>query len=287
MTGAPTDLCAAGGIPRSADPAPAPRDRHGRATHPAFVPFASWWSPRADSPLPVLDQLNRWARQAVLALPDGRPLSFVAAPAAAMSALDYERRIAAHGEIVTRPDSLHDVCNALAWLRFPRTKAALNAMHVAGSRTDSGNRRDRSRDAATLLDESGMLAACADASLVELWKARRWRDAFWDRRHDVVASLRAVAMGHGLLAKLVAPFPAITAKVLVLPLSAAALPSEPAALTAALDAAAAALLAGRGATFAPTDMLPLPVAALPGWDCGERGARLFDDAAVFRPLVLR
>jgi len=284
---AATELLAGGGVPRSVDPAPAQPDGRGRAPHPAFAPFAPWWSPRVDTPLPGLDQLNRWAREAVLALPDGRPLTFVAAPAAALSALDYERRIAAHGEILTRKDNRHDLCNALVWLRFPRTKAALTAMHVAGPRTDTGNRRDRSRDAATLLDESGMLVACADAGLVGLWKARRWRDAFRDRRHDVVASLRAVAMGHGLLEKLIAPFPAITAKVLVLPLSAATLPEETSALAATLDAAAAAEIAARGAAFAPSDLLPLPVAALPGWDCEGRGASLFDDAAVFRPLVLR
>jgi Protein of unknown function (DUF3025) len=257
------------------------------AMHPAFVPFAPRWTPRAASRFPDLDRLNLWARAAALALPDGRPLSFVAAPAARPSAQDYERRIAERGEILTRPDNLHDACNALVWLAFPRTKAALTAIHVAAPRAGSGNRRDRSRDAATLLDESGMLVACADTSLVGLWTAHRWREAFRDRRDDVVASMRAVAIGHGLLAKLVAPFPAITAKVLVLPLAPAALPEGTAALVAALDAAAAAEVGARGAALAPADLLPLPVAALPGWDCEGRGAELFDDAAVFRPRMLR
>jgi hypothetical protein len=255
--------------------------------HPAFAPFATWWSPRGGSALPDLDRLNRWARAGALALPGGRALSFAAAPAAKLSARDYERRIAERGEILTRPDNLHDVCNALVWLAFPRTKAALTAIHVAAPRAGSGNPRDRSRDAATLLDESGMLVACADASLVGLWTAHRWRDAFWDRRDDIVASMRAVALGHGLLAKLVAPFRAVTAKVLVLPLAAAALPEDSAALVAMLDAAAAAEVGARGAALAPADLLPLPVAALPGWDCEGCGARLFDDAAVFRPRVLR
>lgn len=255
--------------------------------HPAFAPYARWHSPSPASALPGLAALNRWARAAVLALPDGRPLAFVAPPAVPLSALEYERRIAATGEIATRADNRHDACNALAWLGLPRTKAALNAIHVAAPQAASGNRRDRSRDAATLLDESGMLAACADASLVGLWKAHRWREAFLDRRDDVRASLRVVAIGHGLLAKLFAPFRAITAKVLVLPLPAAALPEDPAALAAVLDAAAAAALGARGAAFAPADLLPLPVAALPGWDLEGRGAALFEDTAVFRPRVLR
>jgi len=46
---------------------------------------------------------------------------------------------------------------------------------------------------------------------------------------------------------------------------------------------AATRLAELGAAFSPADLLPLPVAALPGWDVEGLGARLFDDASVFRP----
>jgi len=73
----------------------------------------------------------------------------------------------------------------------------------------------------------------------------------------------------------------------VLPLDGPALPLEPVQLAAALDAAAAATISARGVAFAPEDLLPLPVAALPGWDVEASGARLFDDAAVFRSRMLR
>ncbi len=257
------------------------------ARHPAFAPFAAWWAPSPNVALPGVASLNRWARDAALTLPGGVPLTFADAPPAPSSALDYERRIATTGHVALRRDNLHDTCNALVWLRYPQTKAALNAMHVASPRPEPGHGRARQRDAATLLDESGMLVACADANLVGLWKARRWRDAFWARRGDVAARMCAVVVGHGLLAKLVAPFRAITAKALVLDLDAAALPAEWSGVAAALDAAAAAALRARGTAFAPEDLVPLPVAALPGWDVEGLGARLFDDAAVFRRSVLR
>jgi hypothetical protein len=183
-----------------------------------------------------------------------------------------------------RPGNLHDACNALAWLAFPATKAALNAIHAAARAVDTGNGRDRRRDAATLLDESGMIVACADAELLELWRTHQWRAAFWDRRAAVADRMRAVVIGHGLLAKLVAPFRGITARALVLALDGAASPADPALLAAALDASAAATI---GAAFAPEDLLALPVAALPGWDMEASGARLFDDTAVFRPRMLR
>ncbi len=102
--------------------------------HPAFAPFARWLQRCPEGALPGHRMLNTWAREASLALPDGRPLSFVEPPPRRLSALAYETRIAERAEIVTRAGSLHDFCNALAWLLFPRAKATLNAMHVDASR---------------------------------------------------------------------------------------------------------------------------------------------------------
>jgi hypothetical protein len=132
-----------------------------------------------------------------------------------------------------------------------------------------------------------MIVACADAELVELWRTHQWRAAFWDRRVAVADRMRAVVIGHGLLAKLVAPFRGITARVLVLPLDGAALPANPALVGAALDADAAATINARGVACAPEHLLALPVAALPGWDMEASDGRLFDDTAVFRPRMLR
>ena len=263
--------------------APAP----GALVHPAFAPYARWWVPRRGAAPPAPVELDGWARAANLTLPGGPPVTFRTAPSSTTPALAYERRIATTGEVATRPGSLHDACNALVWLAFPRTKAALNAIHAAATVIDTGNGRDRPRDAATLLDESGMIVACADADLLELWRTHQWRAAFWDRRGAVAERMRAVVIGHGLLAKLVAPFRGITAKVLVLALDGAALPADPALVAAVLDAAAAAAIDANRLAFAPADLLALPVAALPGWDMEASGARLFDDAAVFRPRMLR
>ena len=232
--------------------------------------------------LPDHALLNAWAREISLALPDGRALTFVESASRRMSALAYETRISERAEIVTRAGSLHDVCNALAWLRFPRTKSALNAIHVNAQRGMPAF-RGSARDAATLLDESGLLVACADAVLIERWRAHAWRDAFWDRREAGAIALRAVVIGHGMLAKCVAPFRAITGRALVLPLSVVTLPADPCALAAALDSAAVAHLASGRPNFTARLLLPLPIAALPGWDPEHLGRELFDDVAVFRP----
>ena len=225
-------------------------------------------------------------------------------------ALDWERAIAATACVRLREGSWHDAFNALAWLAFPRTKAALNAVHVAACAAGgeaagtprvgaaaiprAGRRAAATRGAApatraTLLDESGVVVACADGDLVGAWREHRWRDAFGDAAR-VGASLAAWVVGHGVLDKLRAPFPGLTAKALVLPVAPAALPREPEARRADLDRRAAAWIVARGAAFAPDDLLPLPLAALPAlaWQFPvdlplSADPRRFDDVAVFRP----
>ena len=248
--------------------------------HPGLAPYARWLG--ADR-CPGLSALNGFARDCALALPDGRPLAFVAARGG-LRALDYERAIAGRGEIATREGNLHDAFNALAWLCFPRTKAALNAVHVQSAAAETANARDRARDAATLLDESGLLLGCADSRLAALLRERAWRELFWMRRDEVVRGMRPLVLGHGLAEKLESPYRALTAHVLLLDLPLAHVAAAGSA-DGVLDVIAAALIAAPG--FGPDRLTPLPVAALPGWDAEGLGESLFDDLSVFRAPVLR
>jgi hypothetical protein len=259
---------------------PAPRQPE---KHPAFAPFSRWLRADSFASPPSFAELDATACAAGLCRADGLPLRFVAASTRRESALDYERRVATRGEIAVRTGSLHDFCNALAWLVFPRTKAALNAIHVAAPPAFAGSTRSRPRDAATLLDESGMLVACAEPTLLRQWDARNWRAAFGELCATSATPLRAVVVGHGLLAKCARPYPALTAHALVLPMSASRLPRAPEAFAAALDAAAAQWIAGAGAGWSPASLRPLPLVALPGWADTASGTLRFDDVSVFRP----
>ena len=157
-------------------------------------------------------------------------------------------------------------------------------MHVQSGGAGTANARGRARDAATLLDESGLLLGCADAGLAALLRDRAWRELFCSRRADVVRGMFPRVLGHGLAAKLLFPYRALTAHVLVLDVATAtAQVNEDAG--DALDAMAAAAIATPG--FGPDRLTPLPIAALPGWDAEDLGESLFDDLSVFRPPVLR
>ncbi|MEZ4360675.1 MAG: DUF3025 domain-containing protein [Kofleriaceae bacterium] len=75
----------------------------------------------------------------------------------------YEQRIAATGEIPTRPGDLHDAFNALAWAAFPAAKLALTTRIAALQRARLGadgrqpGARDREHDRLALLDEGGLI----------------------------------------------------------------------------------------------------------------------------------
>ena len=243
--------------------------------HAAYAPYARWLARDGSPPLDVAT-LEAYALNA--AADAGLDAAIAVRFAVArerLGALAYERQVAASRVVPLREGSPHDAWNALAWLRFPRTKMALNALHVTEADARTANRRNLWRDRATLIDESGLLVACDDASLLAHWSRHEWLAAF-SRGSDADADRRrigACAIGHGLLTKLAAPYRALTAHAMVLPLAANA-------SLATVDCAAARLIDARDFTIRP-----IPVAALPGWDSEALGDALFDDRWVFRPLV--
>jgi hypothetical protein len=107
-----------------------------------------------------LGALNSLAEETHIRTESGRPVRFVTP---APSDPYYEIRVFESGCVQTRPDSRHDLFNALAWLAFPSTKARINALHATHMRAESG-RRGRFRDLLTIFDEGGAIVQCADSS---------------------------------------------------------------------------------------------------------------------------
>lgn len=75
----------------------------------------------------------------------------------------YELFISQNAKIPTR-DNLHDWFNACIWSVFQKSKAILNHHHLLHlDKNESGNKRNRVRDAITVFDENGIvLAICND-----------------------------------------------------------------------------------------------------------------------------
>lgn len=210
---------------------------------------------------PSLERLNALSDEISLKTESGKPVRFVPPSAAGPY---YEVQVFETGRVQTRPDNLHDLFNALAWLAFPRTKARINALHAAEMPRERG-RRGRRRDLLTIFDEGGAIVACADEELVGLLRAFRWKELFWTQRGRVRAAMRCIVFGHAVMEQALQPRPGITCKALFIP------GGDP-------DEAAARRLPELAS---PRDLAPLPVFGLPGW-CAQ-DERFYEDQRYFRP----
>lgn len=220
-----------------------------------------------------------------LATGNGRPLRFVLPGG---STLGYEERAWLRGEVEMRADNWHDACNALVWLTFPRTKAALNRKHyltMTERRALGCKDRGRLRDSLTQFDECGLVVACADMSLWAGIRAHRWRAVFAERRAEVGESMRFFLFGHASHDALRAPFVGLTAKALCFEVDAAWLAQPAAEQLAATDAWLAACIDAAGEDFGRT-LQPIPLLGIPGVTAESEEPAYYADTRQFRPKRL-
>jgi len=256
-----------------------------RLAAPIFAPLASALARLPAGRWPTAEELSAAAEG--IATGGGRPLRFVA-PARIRSRerIPYELKIARTGEVETRPESWHDLFNALAWIAFPRTKARLNAEHAAilargGER--EARRRGPERDALTLFDESGVLVACASPELARLAAGHEWKALFWTRRAELAARMEFLAFGHALHEQALDPFPGLVARAVFVAVDEGHFALPRAARVDRVDALAAAHFASRANFASPRAMPPLPILGIPGWHPDNAREAYYDDASHFRP----
>lgn len=222
-----------------------------------------------DRGAPGLSELTSLARRLGCVNANGKPLRFVAAKAP-LSACEYESRILESGCVPTRTDNWHDAMNALVWLRFPRIKSAINAGHVAALASETGTTRGPRRDALTLLDESGVVVTSRNPALMRLLIDRKWHELFWIERAQVVDAMRFIVIGHALLEKALAPYPAMTGKCLLL--NSDRIDLEDSSIAEAMTGIAS-----------PRQLPPLPIQGVPGWAAANAQADYYANREIFRP----
>jgi hypothetical protein len=232
-----------------------------------FDAVRPWYERLAET---SLAGLNALAEQAGLRTASGRALRFV--PPAAADPY-YEIKVFETGCVQTRPESLHDLFNALAWLAFPRTKARINALHAAEIPREQG-RRGRLRDLLTILDEGGALV-CAPPALAALARDFRWKELFWERRDETLRSMKVHVLGHATLEQALQPREGITCKVVFA--------AEEANTGVDPDSHVEAWLRALPPRATPRDMPPLPIFGYPGWLAASASADFYDDQRYFRP----
>jgi hypothetical protein len=202
----------------------------------------------------------------------------------------HEARTFLAGELQLRERSWHDLFNLLAWLAFPRAKAALNSRHYSAleaQRAAGAVNRGPAQDALTLFDEGGVIVAADDDKLLACLREWRWKELFWSDRARLQARTRFIIFGHALYEKALSPFTGITGRGIVLKtepeLLAAPLPEQ----IAGLDTRIAAHLSDPGRLRATRELAVVPVLGVPGWCADNESEAFYDNLDYFRPGRLR
>lgn len=218
----------------------------------------------------------------------GKPLRAVAQSAARARSFEqrYEARLYLAGEVAIRPRNWHDLFNALVWLAFPQSKAAINARHyhalLACEQAGVVN-RGPTQDALTLFDEGGVIVASSAPDLLDALRAFEWKRLFWRERERLLKHTRWMLFGHAIYEKALAPFVGITGRALLFDVDVAfhALPF--ATQLERLDARAAALIADAAVLNSTRELAPAPVLGVPGWWPANRDEAFYDNTDYFRP----
>jgi hypothetical protein len=212
----------------------------------------------------------------------GRPVTFVASRE--IPAVRYEEHIFRTGEVSTRENNWHDLFNALVWARFPRLKAAINALHFQQIHCRQDSRRGALRDALTLFDECGVVVISSNEVALGALAQRDWQRAFRQQAELWGHDIQVVICGHALLEKFLLPYKALTAHALLLRLDARDAAAAWRELPLWLDRQmAASLLAGRWLR-STADLSPLPLMGIPGWwRQSQQDEPFYADRGVFRP----
>ncbi|HYQ41295.1 MAG TPA: DUF3025 domain-containing protein [Polyangiaceae bacterium] len=244
--------------------------------HPAFAVI----DPRVRSRLLALDHFPEPDELRKLA--DGLPNSttpwfdFIAQDRTQLrESGSFDRLLAQTGAVPTRVHSFHDLLGALIWLHFPTLKTAIHRAQLAGDPVQRGPREN----AATHLDESGVLVLSAEPTIFEAFSALRWVEVFWERRSELLRTTRFLVFGHGLLDALREPHPRLMGKALFGHIARERLALDISEFRPFVDAA----LARHLSEFLsePALLAPLPVLGVPGWSTNQSRA-YYEDERYFR-----
>ncbi|HEX2671491.1 MAG TPA: DUF3025 domain-containing protein [Polyangiaceae bacterium] len=200
--------------------------------------------------------------------------------AALLAAGSFDRLLARTNSIPTRSNSFHDLLGALIWLHFPALKTAIHHAQLA---SDSAVRGPR-ENAATHLDESGVLVLSSEPTFFEQLAALEWTRVFWERRAELQQTTRFLVFGHGLLDALRDPHPRLMGMALFARVSRDRLTLPAADLRLFVDATLARCL--QEFLSEPALLAPLPVLGVPDWSANQSRA-YYEDESYFRTVRRR
>ena len=200
----------------------------------------------------------------------------------------YEPRIFLTGEIQTREHNWHDLFNALAWMTYPRSKAALNQLHYRALLQEKERNitvRSALRDAATLVDESGVIVVSSNAFLIDLLKNFEWKTLFWEQRAAVIEHMKFFLFGHGLYEKSLCPYLGMTGKGVLFYVEENFFKQSLSKQIAMIDIWLDNFLSN--GNFTSADLVPVPLLGYPGWSPDNIDSCYYDNQSYFRQRKMK
>ena len=192
----------------------------------------------------------------------------------------YEAEVFELGRVATREQNWHDLFNALIWRTWPRSKAALNALHYHQLALAPTGPRGPVRDAATLFDECGLVVAYSNPALLNALIGHDWNTLFIDQAHAWGQQIQALCFGHATLEALLDPFAGLTAKCWTIAVTPDWFALPQTAQIEDLDMRIAAAI--RAAEIQkPAQLPPLPYLGIPGW-WPQQDAAFYANTSYFR-----
>ncbi|MBK9160718.1 MAG: DUF3025 domain-containing protein [Nitrosomonadales bacterium] len=266
-------------------------DRESLLRSPLFLPLHPVIASLGGNGFPSLRDFNALldAHRPAIAVRSGQPLRFVEQQYGKLPfEAQYEPRCYLGGEVPTRPDNWHDLFNALVWLVFPQAKAAINERHYRvltgadGVEAAARSQRGATRDAITLLDESGVIVPCADDGLADLLLGFQWKELFWRRRALVRENMGFFIFGHGLHEKALHPYVGMTGQGLLLPVEPNFFGWPLMEQLAYLDGRLADYLSVAEHCRSTRELTPVPLLGVPGWAAENAQETYYDNTDYFR-----
>ena len=253
---------------------------------PMFAPLADIAGRLPDTVWPHMDALNELCDElgGRVVNSNGERIRFVPQTGKPDSFEEgFEPRAFLRAEVLVRPKSWHDLFNAMVWMVFPKTKAAINARHYSLLQERADRQRSPAGDALTLFDEDGVVVLSSSEQLLDLLREFRWKQLFCAQRHAVQTDMRFLLFGHAMYEKALNPFVGMTAKSILLHVPGEILKLQGTALNEAVDQLLAEFVADGQHLTHGKSLSPLPLLGVPGWWRQNETASFYDDVSYFRP----
>ncbi len=195
----------------------------------------------------------------------------------------YEQIVYEDKQVPTRVENWHDFYNACIWRLFPKSKQALNHLHIQEIEQCGLKPRTPRRDRVTHFDECGVILAYSNEHIPALLGEHEWQSAFVEGKSCWGKKAQAFIFGHANYEMLMQPHIGLTGKWFGICVDEAFWRLPIAAQYQHLDAQLLDYILQPTSFTVKADLKPLPLLGVPTWFADNEDPSFYHNAQYFRP----